>query len=269
MAPVTKQPGSQGLVQQALPCKSDREVTTKPMYHFGKASMGSSDSFKILQETIDHLDCKGRAGLPFTGNEKEFLVNLYESLRWGGVASGTFEAAKLALHYVHGGGGSLKLDPAVYQTSVIVRDATAAMKAYMLEQVALKKSIQSLKSTDPRFLRSKHAHALGKQSRDQNSQGVLLPDGALQAEQNNRRLHYADNRFHLEATTHQAGQGFVTRWSVNSLYDFEPYPSPYYTSIPIPNTGKLKLPDGLSNYMEKLGIAKRFWYTAEWTEAWR
>ena len=61
----------------------------------------------------------------------------------------------------------------------------------------------------------------------------------------------------------------MTRWSVNSLYDFEPYPSPYYTSIPKSNAGKLKLPDGLSNYMEKLGIAKRFWYTAEWTEAWR
>lgn len=26
--------------------------------------------------------------------------------------------------------------------------------------------------------------------------------------------------------------------------------------------------DGLSNCMEKLGIAKRFWYIAEWTEAW-
>jgi hypothetical protein len=269
MAPVTKRPGPQGLVQQALACKNAREVTTKPLYHLGKASLGSGDSFKILQETIDYLDCRGKAGMPFTGNEKEFLVNLYESLGWGGVALGTFEAAKLARHYVHGGGGSLRLDPAVYQTSVIVQDGAVAMKAYIREQHALKKSIQSLNSADPRFLRSKHAHALQKPFRDQYTQGVILPDGALQAEQNNRRLHYSDNRFHLGALTHQARQGFVTRWSVNSLYDFEPYPSQYYTVIPVPNAGMLKLPDGLSNYMEKLGIAKRFWYMAEWSEPWR
>jgi hypothetical protein len=55
---------------------------------------------------------------------------------------------------------------------------------------------------------------------------------------------------------------------VSSLYDFSPYPTTEYTEIPVPNAGKPKLPDGLSNYMEKLGIARRFWYTAEWTEAW-
>lgn len=47
MAPVMKRPGPQGLVRQALACKNDREVTTKPMYQFGKASLGSGDSFKI------------------------------------------------------------------------------------------------------------------------------------------------------------------------------------------------------------------------------
>ena len=52
--------------------------------------------------------------------------------------------------------------------------------SWSLFSASLKKSIQSLKSTDPRFLRSKHALALGKHLRDQNTQGVILPDGALQ-----------------------------------------------------------------------------------------
>jgi hypothetical protein len=133
-------------------------------------------------------------------------------------------------------------------------------------------SIQTVNSTDHRFHRSKHASPLQKQNRSQHTrrarQGAILPDGALLTEQANRRLHYADNRFHLAATTSHAGQGLVTRWSVNSLYDFSPYPTTEYTEIPVPNAGRLKLPDGLSNYMEKLGIAKRFWYMAERTEAW-
>lgn len=269
MATTALRAGPQKLVQQALACKEDRDVTTVPTYHIGKAAMGSGDSFKLLQDTIDYLDCKGRAGRAFTSNEKEFLINLYESLWWGGMAKGLYEAAKLANHYVNGDGSSLRMDAALYQGSVIVQDTMAAMKAYMREQHAQKKSIQSVSSTDPRFYRSKHAEALQKHRRSQYTQGVILADGALLTEQNNRRLHYADNRFHLQAATGLAGQGFLTRWSVNSLYDFSAYPTTEYTEIPVPNAGTLKLPDGLSNHMEKIGIAKQFWYSAEWPEAWR
>ena len=31
----------------------------------------------------------------------------------------------------------------------------------------------------------------------------------------------------------------------------------------------LRLPDGLSEYMTKIGVAESFWYRAQWLEKWR
>ncbi len=269
MAPVTKPPVPPGMAPQAPVCRNDRDITAKPLYHFSKASLGSHDSFQILQETIDHLDCKAKAGMPFTGNDREFLVNLYESLRWGGMAAGMFEAATLANHYVRGDGRPLQLDAALYRGCVIVRHTIEAMKAHLRDLHSTGQSIQSVSSTDPAFRQSEHAKLLQEQYRSLATQGAMLHDGILLMEQNNRRLHGANSRSHLAAATGPADHGFVTRWSVIGLYEFSPYPNTEYTEIPVQHAGRLKLPDGLSNHMHMLGIAQAFRYTAEWTEAWR
>lgn len=54
------------------------------------------------------------------------------------------------------------------------------------------------------------------------------------------------------------------RWKVDSLYDFEPFPTTYYTPLPISGGAKLILPDGLSHYLTKVGVAKDFRYYSEW-----
>ena len=55
---------------------------------------------------------------------------------------------------------------------------------------------------------------------------------------------------------------------MDSYYDFEPFEKhDYYTHIPL-GQNKLVLSDGLSEYMTKIGVAKAFWYRAEWTEQW-
>jgi hypothetical protein len=54
------------------------------------------------------------------------------------------------------------------------------------------------------------------------------------------------------------------RWKVDSLYDFEPFPTAYYTPLPIAAGLQLKLPDGLSQHLTKVGVAADFKYYTEW-----
>ena len=240
----------------------------------GHAHLKDADSYALLQNTIDYLSCKAKAGMPFTEDEKEFLIEIYESFWWGGAYKGYWEAAKLANHYVNGDGKLLLLDdPSVYEDSVIVTDTIKALKPYIADRHQQGKFIALVKTTDHDFQRSKFATHLLKGKRNQDTQGHLIPnDGALMTEQNNRRLKYADNRFHLEASTSLVKDGFVTKWSISSLYDFADYSDKKegnnVTHIPM-SPKPLSLPDGLSNHMEKIGIAKKFWYRAEWSEIWK
>ena len=79
-------------------CKAGPEITSAPLWHMGMvAKFGSASSFKLLQDTIDYLTCKARAGEAFSEDEKEFLVELYESFWWGGKYKGYHEAID---HYI-------------------------------------------------------------------------------------------------------------------------------------------------------------------------
>lgn len=94
--------------------------------------------------------------------------------------------------------------------------------------------------------------------------------GVLEAAQNDRRLHKADGHFYLEAETVWTNSGaFKTVWSVDSLYDFEPFEKQdYYTLIPL-GSYTLVIYDGLPHYMTTMGVAKEFKYRVEWTEVWK
>lgn len=85
----------------------------------------------------------------------------------------------------------------------------------------------------------------------------------------NIRLKNVDHRFYLVVSTAKNGNGFFSRWKVESVYDFEPFEKNYITNIPLAEGFVLKLPDGLSHYLTKIGVAKDFKYTSEWQETWR
>ncbi|XVJ71653.1 MAG: hypothetical protein HEQ39_20180 [Rhizobacter sp.] len=262
------------VAQKASICLKQREnIPSAPVWHMGHAYLKDTDSHALMQNTIDYLACKAKAGMKFTDDEKEFLIELYESFWWGGSFKRYWEAAKLANHYVNGDGKEVKLDASVYKDSVIVIDAIKALKIYIVDRHKQGKFIALVKTTDHDFMRSKFAAHLLQGKRNQETQGHLIPnDGALLVEQINERLHYADNRFHLEASTSLVKDGFLTKWSIASLYDFVDFSDPkqghFTTSIPM-SPKPLLLPDGLSNHMEKIGIAKKFWYKAEWSEIWQ
>ena len=257
-----------------------------PLWHMG---MGGADDKAIMQNAVDYLTCKAQARMPFTEDEKRFLVELFEAFWWGGKAKNMREAAELANHYVHGNGETLAVNPELYKSSVIVRDTMAAMKAVIKESVNKGGPVPVLKSSDPMFMLSPHFNKLRIIHRNQTTQGGVLPNGVLKAEEMNRRLHYANNRFYLQASSEaflayspplfsrpaKRIPSILTTWRVDDTYDFAPLGSDDENARHISKTPmgpmrehELYLPDGLSHYMTVLGIAKEFKYWAEWYEYW-
>lgn len=45
-------------------------------------------------------------------------------------------------------------------------------------------------------------------------------------------------------------------------------PKGYVTDIPLAKNFVLKLPDGLSHYLTKIGVASDFTYVSQWQETW-
>ncbi|MES9944843.1 MAG: hypothetical protein ABW080_07815 [Candidatus Thiodiazotropha sp.] len=258
-------------VEKGNQCLEEREnIPSAPLWHMGKVAVfESKESFDLLQNTIDYLRCKGKLGKSFSDNEKEFMKELFEALWWGGQYHGFKEAAELANHYVNGEGKPFSINPQVYKESVIVKDAMTALKSYMKELSAKRSSISSLKTSDRKFLNSKHAASLRQGRRSVATQGYILSDGALLVEQSNQRLKNADHRFHLWVNTSKNAISYSSRWKVESDYDFEPFSKGYVTDIPLASGFVLKLPDGLSHYLTKIGVAKEFKYSSAWQEVWK
>ena len=242
-----------------------------PLWTMGKAALGSQSDFDLLQNAVDYLTCKAKAKMPFTDDEKAFLKRLFECLWWGGELKRYPEAAELADHYVNGGGAKLTIDAAVYQTSIVVKDTSEAIKDYICHLAGRHISFATVRSSDPGFLHSSQARPVSwAAGRDVQRQGYVLKDGNLLTEQDNSRLKNTNNRFILAAQNMKLTEkvGF-TRWSVDDPYTFQPFEkSNFYTNIPLSSSQVLKLPDGLSQYMTVLGIADEFAYTAEWAEIW-
>lgn len=57
---------------------------------------------------------------------------------------------------------------------------------------------------------------------------------------------------------------YVVTWRVDSRYDFEPFPTTDVTHLPLGQGLILKLPDGLSEYLTRIGVAKAFDHYSEW-----
>ena len=88
-----------------------------------------------MQDAINYLACKAEAKMSFSDDEKEFMIELYEALWWGGNYHGYREAAKLARFYVHGDGSYQAISSELYKSSVIVHDVMIAMKAFVRSEV--------------------------------------------------------------------------------------------------------------------------------------
>lgn len=148
----------------------------------------------------------------------------------------------------------------VYEQSVIVQYAMDQMKSHITFGVLAEKFEQFM-SIDSRILKN-------TPTRNQNTQGVIKSRGYLQAEQNNKRLHYTDNRFRLNASSVMLENGSIkTTWSVQNPYDFAGYPSSEFSRFTAFGFA-ITIDDGLSAHLADIGVAEVFYYKAEWVEIW-
>lgn len=277
-------------------------TTTKPMYHMARVHYGgSTDSFKLLQNQIIFLDCKARNGKNFNKDEKEFLKNLFEAMWWGSKARGFHEAGKLADAYVNSNAAMVTMAPDMYKSSKVVQTAMKLMKDAMVDHYNKSDTPLSFKSIDKIAL-IKIVELRKRKRFNQSTEGEIYANGILKSEETNLRLFYADNRFYLQAKTNIAKSGNTKKinitWRVEGKYDFEPYNKRPWdiTRLPVAHPGTrnrtpgevqnilsqtfpeymkvngnfvngLMLPDGLSNYMVKQGVAKEFNYNSSWSES--
>lgn len=267
---VAEKKGSLQKDKDSMPDKA--EMPMSPLLSMAKiAKFGSVKELTYMQDAIDYLTGKAKAKLDFEDDEKEFLKEIYEAFWWGGHYKGLKEAAQLANNYVNGDGNTkanpFVIDAEVYRTSKIVIATMEVMKQFILEEKKYNRQFSPLQCDHPRLRSRPYAkHLLRMNYR---TEGKMKSSGVLEAAQNNQRLHKTDGHFFLQAISRALpNKRIETIWRVESLYDFEPFEKhDYYTLIPL-GSHNLKLPDGLSEYMTKIGVAKAFWYKAEWAEVW-
>lgn len=266
-------PSVQSLKKQAEACLAKKaDMPMSPLFNMANvAKRNVTGDLKYLQDALDFLTCKAKAKMKFEEDEKEFLKELYEAFWWGGQYKGFKEAAQLANHYVNGTGNSktnpLRINAEVYKTSKIVIATMSAMKKFIVEKISQKKPLFDFRCDNTEFRSKSYTKPLLRMN--YKTEGKMKSSGVLEVAQENLRLHKTDGHFYLQAKSLlQPNKKIKTTWRVDSLYDFEPFEKhDYYTHIPL-GQQKLIVSDGLSEYMTKIGVAKAFWYRAEWEEIW-
>lgn len=226
-----------------------------------------------IQAQVDRLTEKARRKDVFEAKEKDFLVALYSWIAWGGLAKWLPEASQLLRHYLSCKGYPIEIDSYVYRSSVIVKYAMQEMK----------KGIQADIDKSGIIRNGGELQSIGmvketkRSEAEQKEFGKIFDNGMLMAEQKNQRLKNTDNRFLLRATSTLVSQDPLKiniKWRVESTWDYEPFEKQkeegknYFTDLPLLNNSKLRLHDGLSHYLEKLGLAKSFHHFANWEEDW-
>ncbi|URA09409.1 hypothetical protein [Thermospira aquatica] len=208
----------------------------------------------------------------FTEQEKNELKLFYTLLAIGGkFGLGYPEAGDLLLNYLKGekakgleGTPPYLISPEPYKNSVIVQDAMSRMKQFILKD--LQDGVLDRKSWSSKNL------LFPMKGRDVNKLGNFKREGYLASEQTaNPRLKFMNNIFPLYVNVRVLDKNTVElEWIVEDEYIFKSYREDptVYTDLPVGNY-TFRLDDGLSQFLEELGIAKRFWYKASWKEVWK
>lgn len=226
-----------------------------------------------IQAQVDRLTEKARRKEVFEAKEKDFLAALYSWIAWGGLAKWLPEASQLLRHYLSCTGNPIEIDSYVYRSSVIVKYAMEEMKRVILEDIKKSGGIRNGGSIQSLGI----VKNTNRTAADQHQLGNVFGDGMLLAEQRNQRLKNADNRFFLDAKCRIVSQiplKISILWKVDSKWDYESFENQkqagteHVTALPLKNDSKLRLHDGLSNYLETLGLAKIFNHYSKWDEDW-
>jgi hypothetical protein len=223
-----------------LTVKDDKNAKSSPAFVHVKICAEPSDWPKnFIEKQILDISKKAIKNEPLTSGEILFLKSFYYTLAGGGSLLYP-EAAQLLNRYLTPSKtGDEIINPIVYENSPTVQKEITRQKSIVLKSASQGNNVITLKSK------------------------TLFADYP--------RLKNANNRFILQSRSTIHGISVRSVFTVRDDYSFEPFAKclykGFYTDFDLHLT-KLRVPDGLSQYLTKIGLAKDFFHVATWEENW-
>jgi hypothetical protein len=222
-----------------------------------------------LQKRIDDIATRAkkrptartRAETALTEADVEFLRSLYIGIGQGGRVFAP-EAAQLMRRYLNPDKSSVEeVDSAIYKES-------AAVRAELDRQ---KKEIVHAARTGQLPGNAKAVHAIHAGARKseacEHPRDVPRPHAARMVLADGERLKKANNRFWVQSYSTRKGNLVTTTFVVTDCYEFEPFRKGFFTDLELFGQ-RIRLDDGLSEYLTRVGVAKAFTYESTWQDEW-
>jgi hypothetical protein len=225
-----------------------------------------------LQAVIDEIverakrrpNARTRSESILTESDIRFLEYFYGTLAQGGrFLGGAPEAAKLLRRYLDIESTGVESVP-----SRIYEDSPAVQREMELHRKEIREAVKTGKLPDDGNT-SYSIHAGARASEDcAHAAGPRPPAKRLIfADADNERLKRANNRFWVQSYSVRTARVVTTTFVVTDCYEFEPFSKNLFTRLDQYGQ-QLILPDGLSEYLTRVGLARIFTYESSWTVKW-
>lgn len=222
----------------------------------------TSNAQVVLRELLAHPSWGGR-GLAFNhsatrcGQPNKPLADLKETWFY-----------QLQQHYTSGSGQFLAASRMVLGQSQLVQACCKSLKKTIANLRAAGKPFAAMSTEARDFLSSPEAIALEKQVNKVQS-GFIFADGSLVIEHKDDRAPRIYDRFIISASTSASGGQLMTRWKLFGQYVFSlPEHATAECELLLSEQLRLRVPLALVAKAQELGIAKGFYYGADWMETW-
>jgi subtilisin family serine protease len=224
----------------------------------------------VLQNHVDDVTKRAkrqpnattRKGSVLTGEDIVFLDFLYTTISQAGRAVAP-EAAQLMRRYLDVDGVGIEVvNSGIYERSGAVQAETARHKAEILTAVRRGKLPSDGKTHYDIFANARRTESC------EHAQNIPRPPRQRMVTADDERLKKANNRFWIQSYSTRSDNTISTMYVVTDCYEFEPFHKGLYTELQLLGQ-KLRLEDGLSEYLTRIGLAKVFTYESAWTETWQ
>jgi hypothetical protein len=205
---------------------------------------------------------RSRAETVLTDDDIDFLDELYGRITLAGRVVAP-EASQLLRRYMRPGSSGVEEVPSdIYENSPRVQSEMDWHKAQIAK--AAQAGRVPLKGGTSNFAvngEARISEACGAPRGARKPTRILLADG--------ERLQKANNRFYLQSYSvrREESKTLETRFVVTDCYRFEPFHKKLYTEFDVLGL-KLRLEDGLGEYLTRIGKAKIFTYESTWEQPW-
>ncbi|MEY4588982.1 MAG: hypothetical protein RL497_1058 [Pseudomonadota bacterium] len=175
---------------------------------------------------------------------------------------------QLQQQYMGGGGQFLAGSRALFGQSLLVQACCKSMKKTVLTLRQAGRPYALISSEAREFLSSPEALGLEKNGNRQQA-GYIFADGSLVIEHKDDRAPRIFDRFIISASTSAVGNQLMTRWKLFGQYVFGlPEQASAHCELLLNDTMRVQIPMSLVARAQELGLAKGFYYGADWMETW-